>query len=103
MKQRNPIHVTDHAVLRWLDRTGLIDVNALRAGIEARLARSHLAASTLGVDNYLIVADGLVFVVRDNVVTTVANDEGRFSHARRLEFQPQGQSQQDQPQGADAA
>lgn len=98
MKQRSPIHVTDHAVLQWLERTGLIDVNALRAGIQAKLARSHLAASTLGVDNYLIVADGVVYVVRDNTVTTVVNDEGRFGHARRLEFEPQGQSQ-----GADAA
>lgn len=101
MKQRSPIHVTDHALLRWLERTGLIDVSALRVGIEAKLARSHLAASTLGVDNYLILADGMVYVVRDNVVTTVVNDEGRFSHARRLEFQPHGQSQQDHPQGAD--
>ena len=88
MKQRNPIHVTDHAVLRWLDRTGLIDVNALRAGIEAKLARSHLAAATMGVENYLIVADGVVYVVRDNSVTTVVNDEGRFDHARKLAFQP---------------
>ncbi len=98
MKQRSPIHVTDHAVLRWLDRTGLIDVNALRAGIEDRLARAHQAAATMGVDNYLIVADSLIYVVRDNVVTTVMNDEGRFSHARRLDFQPQHQ-----PQGSDAA
>lgn len=93
MKQRSPIHVTDHAVLRWLERTGLIDVSALRAGIEAKLARSHLAASTIGVDNYLIVADGVVYVVRDNTVTTVVNDEGRFDHARKLEFQPHAQGQ----------
>lgn len=62
--------LTDHALLRLLERSGF-PVEQLRASVERSLAKAHHAAEALGGPDHLIVADGLVFVVRRGDVTTV--------------------------------
>lgn len=62
--------LSDHALIRLLERSG-IPVEAIRAATQAGLARAHSAAEALGGPDHLIVADGLVFVVRGGDVTTV--------------------------------
>lgn len=88
MKQQSPIRMTDHALLRWLERAGLVDVEALRSAIEARLERGHAAAAELGADRYTIVAHGFVYTVHHSHVTTVMTDKGSGTRSRNSHFQP---------------
>lgn len=84
MAKPSPIRMTDHALLRWLERAGLIDVEMLRMNIETALDRAFVAGISTGADNFLIVAHDLVYVVRQDRVTTVINDDGQAHHRARL-------------------
>lgn len=72
--------VTDHALCRWLERTGAMDVEAMRAMLAESLERAATAAARLDAAKYLILADGMVFVIQDGVVITTLADEGRHAH-----------------------
>lgn len=74
--------LSDHALVRFLERTGAMDVAAMKATIAATLERAAGAAAALDANNYLILNGGLVFVVREGVVVTVGNEDNRHSHAR---------------------
>ena len=65
------LRVSDHALVRFLERAGGYDVEPLRQLLEASLARAAAAARSIGVDEYLIHADGLMYVVRNETVTTI--------------------------------
>ena len=78
------IGVTDHALVRWLERTGAMDVESIRSMLEASLERAAKAVAGLDQSVYLILADGMVFVVREGMVTTVLDDDGRHQHAHAL-------------------
>lgn len=59
-------YVTDHAVLRWLDRSGVIDVEAVRR---------HLTVHGIDVAaqfecNTVILGDGTRLKLRGDVATT---------------------------------
>ncbi len=81
--------ISDHALVRFLDRAGGVDVEALRAGITRSLARGHAAARSVSASDYLLTIDGLVFVVRGETVTTVM-DEGRPDQKFRAICAPGG-------------
>ncbi|MGE0773541.1 MAG: hypothetical protein AB7L36_00660 [Sphingomonadaceae bacterium] len=74
------IGISDHALVRWLERTGAMDLQPLREQLEESLDRAARAAVVLGVERYLILADGLVYVVQDGTVVTVIDDDGRHGH-----------------------
>ncbi len=78
------LQITDHALVRWLERTGALDVEHLRALLADSLERSAAAAEQLGSARYLIVADGLAYVVRDDRLVTVLDDRGPYDHAHQL-------------------
>ncbi len=78
------IQITDHAFVRWLERTGALDVESLRADLAASLERCAVAAEQIRAGRYLIVADGLAYVVRDGRLVTVIEDGGVYGHARQL-------------------
>jgi hypothetical protein len=78
--------VSDHALLRFLERAGGLDVAGLRLALEDSLARAHGAARSVAACDYLIRADGLLYVVRGDTVTTVLEDgeeHNRAAHLRR--------------------
>lgn len=79
-----PLQVSDHAVFRWLQRTGVVDVEQLRADLSRALDRSYQAAASIGGGELLILAGGLVYIVRDGTVITVVEEDGRHRHARYL-------------------
>lgn len=89
MSRGGELRVSDHALLRFLDRAAGLDVEALRTRIEASLARAHHAASSISDSDYLITADGLVFVVRRNddgpVVSTVLPKIKGVTRAKALD------------------
>lgn len=73
--------VTDHALLRYLERSSGIDVEALRGSLTSRLERASVAAAQLGIENYAVRLDGVQFIIRAERVTTVlkpVSDAGRF-------------------------
>lgn len=76
--------VTDHALVRWLERTGALDVAALRALLAKSLEAAAEAAGKLDATRFLILADGLVYVVQEGRLVTVVDEDGRHRHARIL-------------------
>lgn len=70
------LRVSDHALLRFLERGGGFDIEGLRAAVAVSLDRAAIAAARIGAGEYTIKADGLIYQVRDCVVTTVI-DAGR--------------------------
>lgn len=78
--------VTDHALLRFLERAGGLDVEGVRRAIADGLGRAHGAARAIGAENFLIKVDGLVFVLRGEKLVTVVQDGGPAIDARRLEY-----------------
>lgn len=70
-----PIAVSDHALIRLLERTGGFDPEPLRQSIADRLARAHAAAKAIRAEKYSIVLDGLAYVVVHGVVVTVMKDD----------------------------
>lgn len=77
------LRVSDHALLRFLDRAGELDVEELRARLEESLGRAGKAAASICAEDYLIQADGLTYVVREAVVVTILHPRG---HAKRHEI-----------------
>ena len=76
------IQVSDHALVRFLERSGALDIEQLRASLAAGLERGRRSAERIGIGDYVILADGLKFVVQDDVVVTVL-DERMPMHNRR--------------------
>ena len=65
------LRISDHALVRFLDRAGGLDVEGLRVRIERALARAAMVADRVGARDYAIHADGLTYHVRDGTVVTV--------------------------------
>jgi len=76
--------VSDHALVRFVERAGGLDVEALRACLENSLARAHSAARSVSSADYLIKADGLVYVVRGEIVTTLVEEKDPVASAAIL-------------------
>ena len=87
---RSRVTVSDHALLRWLERAKVLDVEAVRAMLEASLERAFAAGSGLGAARFSIVADGLIYLVRGDTIVTVLVDEGQGTHVKALN-EPRGQ------------
>lgn len=66
MTTRKPIpSVPDHAVIRYLERAKGVDIEAIREHIRGVVRRGVEAGGDA------VVAEGVKFVLRDNVVVTV--------------------------------
>lgn len=76
--------VSDHALLRFLERAGGIDVEALRGAVAVGLARASEAATVMGAVDYHVVVDGLCFIVRAGVVVTIRHEGSTGGRARAL-------------------
>ena len=65
------VRVSDHALLGWLAQAGGLDVAALRAELERSLGQAHDAVAAIGGGDCLVSAAGVIFILRDGVVTKV--------------------------------
>lgn len=81
---RRQLAISDHALVRWLERSGALDVAALRTMLSASLDKAAQAGFALGSSNFLILADGLVYHVRDGVLVSCLIDEGQHVRTGRL-------------------
>ncbi len=75
--RQTAVRVSNHALLRFLERAGGLDVDGLRTAIEASLNRSLTAAETLGTGNVIVNADGLQYVIRNGIVVTILDNVAR--------------------------
>lgn len=81
---RKPVHVSDHAVLRYLERVGGFEIEALRKNMEQRVAASLLPgaiAVVIGGHRFVIKQgpDGpvVVSVLDAGLAVTCARDGGQ--------------------------
>ena len=81
---RPPISISDHGLMCWLERTGLVDFGPMRRELSRSLERAVGAAASIGVEDYLILADGLVYVMRDHTLVTVLPEDNRHARARAI-------------------
>lgn len=71
------IRVTDHALVRFMERIAGLDTEGLREGLSAALDRAHVAATALGVRKYTVKADGIVYIVVDGALVTLHDNDGK--------------------------
>jgi len=77
--------ISNHALLRFIERADGAALEILRAALSEKLACAGAAAAEISATEYLIVVDGLTYVVRNQVVTTVLQrrSPGHDAHALR--------------------
>ncbi len=75
------LRVSDHALLRFIERAGGLEIEALRAKLEGSLKRAASAADLVSGGDYTIAADGLLYVVTNGTVVTI---KPRPGHKARL-------------------
>jgi hypothetical protein len=84
----NAPRVSDHALLRFLERAGGLAVEQLRQTLESSLDRAGRAAAQIEASEYLVVVDDLTFVVRSGTVTTILPEGTPGARARALAKAP---------------
>lgn len=77
------IRVSDHALIRFIERSGAGNLQQLRDTIAASLERGRRTAERAGIARYSISADGLTYVIEDDVLVTVLTGEMRQRPRRR--------------------
>ncbi|MCJ8142948.1 hypothetical protein MKI84_08465 [Ancylobacter sp. A5.8] len=82
MSRRRVPHVTDHAVIRYLERSRGFDIEAVRREIGRKVARG-VEAGACGV-----VVDGVRFILRDALVVTVMDSGSPRGHSPADEGEP---------------
>lgn len=82
MGVRRSVRVCDHALLRFIERVGGLDVETMRSSLEASLKRSVTAASKIGCREVVVVADGNKYVIVDGVVVTVLDSKMGFKRIK---------------------
>lgn len=70
------VRVSDRALVRFLERACGLDATALRTSIEGSLNRASTQAAKIKTADFEIVADGLRYVVKNNVVVNVVAVDG---------------------------
>lgn len=65
------LKVSDHALLRILQRIGGFEIEALRTSIAADLLRAAAATDKVGARDFVVLRDGFRYVVADGVLVTV--------------------------------
>ena len=63
--------ISDHALVKFLERAAGLDAAGLKRAIGASLMRAALTAGAIGATRYTVHADGLVYVVIEGVVVSV--------------------------------
>ncbi len=73
------VKISDHALLRHLERVGFVDVEGYRAALVEQLARGVGTARQIGADHYVIRFSDAGYVVKNGVVVTVLTHRMGFA------------------------
>jgi hypothetical protein len=79
--KKRPVRVCDHALLRFVERVGGLDVEGLRRHLEDSLKRAVTVADAIDSREVVVVADGLKYIVVRGTVVTVL---GPTQHPKRV-------------------
>lgn len=82
--RKDPVHVSNHALFRWLERSGVIEVELLRTSLSMALDRAYQAGAAMHQGEFLILAGGMVFVIRDGTVVTCTEEDAKHGHSNLL-------------------
>lgn len=77
------LRISDHALVRFLERAGGLDIDAVRAAMAEGLGRAVGMAEELRAERYTIVVGGLRYVVERGTLVTVL--EGDMTATRLRE------------------
>ncbi len=69
---KEPVRVTDHAVLRYMERAMGLNVE----GVREHIANLCAAPAALGATALRLAAEGVKFEINNNAVVTVVPDTG---------------------------
>lgn len=74
------IHITDHGLLRWLERVAGVDMEAARREIQAAIRPGVAADGRLGLgESCGVRVGGALYVIRDRSLVTVMPSERMFT------------------------
>lgn len=76
--------ITDHALVRFVERAGGLEIEQLRADLSESLERAYDTARAISASDFLIRVDGLLYVVRGDAVVSVIDDRNATQHGRKL-------------------
>ena len=65
------VHVTDHAIVRYLERVENHDVDLVRKVIRRRVERAFEAATAIGLETCAVVTGEAIYRIEDGCVVTV--------------------------------
>lgn len=65
------IGISDHALIRFMERIAGFDVESLRLALARGLDRAHKAAAAIGEQDYTIKIDGVIYIVKEGVLVTI--------------------------------
>jgi hypothetical protein len=68
------LKVSDHALVRFLERAGGFELAPLRGAIQASLNRAVAVADDVGSGSFTVKADGLLYIIENGVVVTIQHD-----------------------------
>ncbi|PZP57542.1 MAG: hypothetical protein DI604_34710 [Delftia acidovorans] len=77
------IQISSNALVNFVERTGLGSFDALRSDLAESLERARLSAAAIGSANFVIVADGLRYVVKNDVLVSVVESDRAPGKRRR--------------------
>lgn len=84
MSKRPIVHITDHAVIRYLERVENQDIALVRRAIHFRLDRALGAAAEIGLaSNCAVVAPEAIYVIAGGSLVTVLTTEHPVSRRQR--------------------
>ncbi|MCO4053423.1 MAG: hypothetical protein HEQ16_05110 [Bosea sp.] len=69
------LRISDHALVRFLERAGGLDIDAVRAAMAEGLGRAAGMAEEMRAGRYTIVVDGLRYVVERGTLVTVLDGD----------------------------
>ena len=77
------VNVSDHALVRWLERSNLVNVAQLREQLAASLSSACVAADRINVNEFAVCRDGWKYIVRNHTLVTVFPVKDRVARNRR--------------------
>lgn len=80
---KRPVIVTDHALVRFLQRVGGLDTEGLRQHLADSLTRAVDAAEAIGEREIVVTADGSNYVIVKGRVVTVLDAGKRPQRIKR--------------------
>ena len=73
--------ITDHAVIRWLERNKLVDIEAIRRDIATTLEPAFSAAAKMGANEFTIRRERWKYIFKDGgTLVTCFREEKQQPH-----------------------